>query len=96
MENNLYTDEYEELTKLKMIVMESLKNAPEGRTRCEMAQGKYPQYYVIRADEIEHYPKGRYLRKSEIEIAREYAQKEYDKMILAEILKREREIRNIN
>lgn len=82
----------EELDALEKRVLESLRNAPTGRLRSEMAKGKYPQYYVIIEEERQKYPKGRYLRKSEIGIARAYAQKEYDELILTEIRKRKRQL----
>lgn len=82
--NNL--EELKYVQNLMEQVNESLKDAPEGTLRCEMAQGKYPQYYLIHKDERERYPRGRFLRKSEHELARCIAQKEYDLQML-ELLK---------
>lgn len=47
MEKEKLLQELNELSKLKKIVTKSLKQAPEGRLRSELAQGKYPQYYLI-------------------------------------------------
>ena len=94
MKNEKLTKELNELQKLKKVVIKSLKQAPEGSLRSEMAQGKYPQYYLIHNEYKEKYPKGKYLRKSELDIAKKLAQKEYDKYVLDEIGKREKDIRN--
>lgn len=78
-----------EVAKLEEKVLKSLEFAPTGKLRCEMLRGKYPQYYFVENGDTEH-PNGRYIRKSEIEVARKLAQKEYDKLILREIKRLER------
>ena len=87
--------ELDELRKLREQVEKSLQNAPSGSIRSEMAQGKYPQYYMKSDEYADKYPKGKYLKKSQIEIARQLVQKEYDDMMLKELKKREKEIRFI-
>lgn len=90
-----FREELQQLSQLKVKVMQSFQNAPEGRMRCEMAQGKYPQYYVINEETKENYPQGKYLHKEEKSLAKAYAQKEYDKMMLSAISKREKELKGI-
>lgn len=93
MQKKDYRNELRELSRLKKVVQASLKKAPEGRIRCEMAQGRYPQYYIILEEEREQYPRGRFLHKEEQETAKTYAQKEYDRLMLKEIERREKVIR---
>ena len=92
MERKRLLKELEEVRKLKEQVEKSMQNAPEGRIRAEMLRGKYPQYYVISEEYMDRYPKGKYLKKSQIDIARNIIQKEYDEMMLKELKKREKEI----
>lgn len=92
MQKNDYQNELRELNRLRKVVLASLKKAPEGRMRCEMAQGRYPQYYLMLEEEREQYPRGRFLHKEEQGIARAYAQKEYDQLMLKEIERREKVI----
>lgn len=94
MKDEKLTKELNELQRLKEIVIKSLKQAPEGRLRSEMAQGKYPQYYLINDMYKKTYPKGKYLKKGELDIAKRLAQKEYDQYVLDEIGKREKDIKN--
>lgn len=94
MNNEKESKELAELRKLKVIVTKSLKQAPEGSLRSELAQGKYPQYYLVNDEYKNMYPKGKYLRKGELDIAKRLAQKEYDTYVLNEIIKREKEILN--
>lgn len=91
--NNL--EELKYVQSLMERVQESLKDAPEGTLRCEMAQGKYPQYYLVHKDEREKYPRGRFLRKSEQDLARRIAQKEYDLQMLEALKEKERLLKNI-
>ncbi len=70
-----------ETEKLLDSIKVSLKKAPKGRMRSEMAKGKYPQFYEIlkKGD-----AKGRFMRKEEIDKIKAYAQKEYDIRMLTE------------
>lgn len=95
MNQGQYLDE-NQLLNLKEKVVSSLKTAPEGKMHCEMAQGKYPQYYILDEKESQQFPRGRYLRKEEIELARCYAQKEYDLLMLAAIDRKLKEIRKLS
>ena len=52
--------ELDELRKLREQVEKSLQNAPSGSIRSEMAQGKYPQYYMKSDEYADKYPKGKY------------------------------------
>lgn len=92
MNNKTLLKELTNISKLKDLVLESLKNSPPGKMRSEMSQGKYPQYYEILDKHKDKYPHGRYIGQSEKELAQRYAQKEYDMIILNEIEKREKEI----
>lgn len=83
-------EELKYVQSLIQMVQKSLKGAPEGTLRCEMAQGKYPQYYLIHKEEREKYPRGRFLRKNEHDLARQIAQKEYDLQILEMLREKER------
>lgn len=85
--------ELNELQALKDKVQRSLKDLPEGKLRCELSRGKYPQYYIVCASEKERYPRGRYLKKKEISVACDYAQNEYARLMLREIKDREVNIR---
>ncbi len=83
-------EELKQIQSLILQVQKSLVGAPEGTLRCEMAQGKYPQYYLVKKDEKERYPRGRFLRKSEHEMARLIAQKEYDLQMLELLQEKEK------
>ena len=85
----------EELKILREKVEKSLLNAPKGRIRAEMKNGKYPQYYLFDKENEEISTRGRYLRKNELELARACVQKEYDKRVLNAISKREKTINEI-
>ena len=96
MKNDKCIAELKELNRLKALVLNSLKKAPsEGRLRSEMAQGKYPQYYLLLPEEQDSYPNGRYIRKKDINIAKAYCQKEYDRLFLSELIKQERLLKRI-
>lgn len=95
MESNKYMKEMEELKILREKVEKSLLNAPKGRIRAEMKNGKYPQYYLFDKENEEISTRGRYLRKNELELARACVQKEYDKRVLNAISKREKTINEI-
>lgn len=64
----------------------------EGKLHAEMTHGKYPQYYLDENTKKDGYARGRYLRKDEIGIAREYAQAEYNQKLLKELDILEREL----
>lgn len=93
MNKEKYAKEIEELGELKEKVLESLRDAPEGRIRSELAKGKYPQYYYFENNKVNC--KGRYLKKSDIKLARACAQKEYDNVMLKAIEKREKVLRSV-
>lgn len=98
MDKKVFQTELEELCKLKSRVEDSLKYAPKGILHSEMAQGKYPQYYVVEENDINQKGSSRsrkYIRKNELEQAKKLAQKEYDRLVLENIKKRERAIREI-
>ena len=96
MKNDKCIAELKELNRLKALVLNSLKKAPsEGRLRSEMAQSKYPQYYLLLPGERDSYPNGRYVRKKDINIAKAYCQKEYDRLFLSELIKQERQFKRI-
>ena len=84
-----------ELGKLRILktrIQKSRKSLPKGTLRSEMSRGKYPQFYFNCEEEKGKYPHGRYLKKEEIELAREYAQEEYNMLMLKEIEKKEKEL----
>ncbi len=93
-DNDKFSEELKQLKELEKQALNSLKRAPaeKGSVRCELARGKYPQFYVNLEKEKDKYPKGRYLHKDELKIARAYVQKEYDIRILEMIRRREKEI----
>lgn len=95
MKKTDYERELEELEHLRRVVEQSLLNAPKGRMRCEMAKGKYPQYYIIDDETKEKHPTGKYLRKEEMAAARDYVQKEYDYKMLRELDKRIKDIKQL-
>lgn len=86
-----YKNELSELSKLEKQVEKSLSNAPAGRIRAEMSKGKYPQYYYV--DDEGNNPKGKYLKKDSIELARACVQKEYDRKVLDAISRRKKELK---
>ncbi len=67
---------------LKKQVEQSIDYNIKGRIRCEMAQGKYPQYYLYTEDEQKKYPRGRYLKSEDRELARQILQRDYDLQML--------------
>ena len=87
-----FQEERRDIQKLIQRVKASLEDAPEGKLRCEMARGKYPQYYLVSKEGKDTYPNGRYLKKGETEVARRLAQKEYDLQILELLEKQEKAI----
>lgn len=95
MKNQRYLQELQELEALEKIILRSLKNAPTGTIRCAMAQGKYPQYYILTNDSKEQFSHWKYLPKKEIDVAKTYSQKEYDTLLLKAIQKRKKELNTI-
>lgn len=60
---------------------EQLQSAPEGMLRLSKTK-KYPQYYHCTEVNRKKSKNGRYLRKNEMELVRQLAQKEYDEKVL--------------
>ncbi len=95
MKKNNIDKELAELAVLKKQVENSLKGAPQGELRCEMARGKYPQYYIKQDEEKDRYPKGRYLKNEESSLAKKLAQRDYDIEMLKRIERRERTLKRL-
>lgn len=89
---NSYIKELDDIREIRKLINKSQRISTKGRLRCEMSKGKYPQYYIMDSEFCETHPNGRYLRRDEIQLAKALAQQEYDRKILKEINKREREI----
>ncbi|MCI1305068.1 MAG: hypothetical protein LKG40_02440 [Lachnospiraceae bacterium] len=90
MDDHAYDEKrIREIQAMKRSVLKSLESAPEGSLRCEMARGKYPQYYMT-GREQKVTKRGRYLRKEELELARALAQKEYDLRMLEALKKQDK------
>lgn len=89
--------ELDEISRLEKLVRKSLEDSPEddGNIRSEMKKGKYPQYYLVTKSDRQKFPYGRYLKKNEINIAKNYIQKEYDEKILAALIARRKVIKRI-
>lgn len=88
-------EELKWIEKLEKNVRFSLSRAPEGRLRCQMLRGKYPQYYIFKKDEKETHRNGRFLRKNELDEAKKLAQKEYDQKILKTLISRKKSIQTM-
>lgn len=82
------------LKKTLAIATRSFESAPEGHLRCEMLQGKYPQYYFVSKENAEIHAHGIYIKKEQIELARKLAQKEYDFKIITALKKQIRILEN--
>ena len=96
MEKEDLKKEIAELAILKEKVLASLNGKhEEGNIWSELKNGKYPQYYLLRSDEKEKYPRGRYLHKNEIDIARVCVQQEYDQLMIKQIEYAEQMYRNM-
>lgn len=91
MKEKELTKELKELDILEKKVRQSLASAPKGKIRAELSKGKYPQYYYTSEDK-EKSCRERYLRKEEKELAKSCVQREYDQLVLNEIIKRRKEI----
>lgn len=87
-------NDMEVIKSLKEKVLKSLSNAPQGMIRCEMAHGKYPQYYLLSNDEKERdkYPRGKFLHKEDMDLVKACVQKEYDIKMLSQIEKLEKKL----
>ena len=66
---------------------ESLRKSPEGKLRVSSSRNK-PRFYLGKENESHQ---GRYLKKSEQELAMKLAQKDYDKFVL-ELLRKEEKV----
>lgn len=92
MRKENYFKELEYLKNLRVQIENSLKVAPPGGMRAEMSKGKYPQFYTINVDAHGSIKRGKYIRKSQLDLAKAYSQKEYDSMMLDAIKHRENEL----
>lgn len=89
---------YEELEKrerqlkaLKQKLETNIHNAPSGNLKIINCRG-IDQYYMDSLETRSAYPNGKYLRKSEFELVRQLAQRNYDERLLAEV---EKQLKNI-
>lgn len=78
MNKERYERELQEIQRIRTAIDESGLVVAEGKLRCEMAQGKYPQFYLVSEKLKEYYPHGKYLKSDELETARKYSQNEYN------------------
>ncbi len=78
--NQLYEmllNENKYLSELDVMVNASLKKAPKGNLRISH-HGKSAQYYYKSDKTREKLPQGRYIRKQELQLAKDLAQRDYD------------------
>ena len=92
---------YEQLIKrehwlrdLKQNLETSIQNAPSGNLKIINCRG-VEQYYLDSAETRTSYPNGKYLRKSDLELAGKLAQRNYDEKLLSEVEKQLKNIQNI-
>ena len=92
---------YEQLIKreqwlrdLKQNLEKSIQNAPSGNLKIINCRG-VKQYYLDSVETRTYYPNGKYLRKSDLELAGKLAQRNYDKKLLSEVEKQLKNIQNI-
>lgn len=92
---------YEQLIKrehwlrdLKQNLETSIQNAPSGNLKIINCRG-VEQYYLDSAETRTSYPNGKYLRKSDLELAGKLAQRNYDEKLLSEVEKKLKNIQNI-
>ena len=92
---------YEQLIKrehwlrdLKQNLETSIQNAPSGNLKIINCRG-VEQYYLDSAETRTSYPNGKYLRKSDFELAGKLAQRNYDEKLLSEVEKQLKNIQNI-
>lgn len=84
----------EEQERLEKVICETktqLETAPEGTLRLSKTK-KYTQYYHCTDRNRQKSPNGRYLKKKEMELVRQLAQKEYDEKVLCLAEKRAQQI----
>lgn len=72
----------------------SIQNAPSGNLKIINCRG-VEQYYLDSVETRTSYPNGKYLRKSDLELAGKLAQRNYDKKLLSEVEKQLKNIQNI-
>ena len=92
---------YEQLIKreqwlrdLKQNLETSIQNAPSGNLKIINCRG-VEQYYLDSVETRTSYPNGKYLRKSDLELAGKLAQRNYDEKLLPEVEKQLKNIQNI-
>lgn len=81
--NGMQKEILKEIQKLETIASQlriELEDAPQGGIRSQMNRGKYPQFYYIEDGNGDK--NGRYLKKNEVQIAKELVQKEYNSELL--------------
>ena len=81
----------EQLKSLKQQLEASIHNAPSGNLKIIKCRG-VEQYYMDSPEIRKVYPNGKYLRKSNSELAGKLAQRSYDERLLAEV---EKQLKNI-
>lgn len=79
------------LRDLKQNLETSIQNAPLGNLKIINCRG-VEQYYLDSAETRTSYPNGKYLRKSDFELAGKLAQRNYDEKLLSEV---EKQLKNI-
>ena len=82
------------LRDLKQNLETSIQNAPSGNLKIINCRG-VEQYYLDSAETRTSYPNGKYLRKSDFELAGKLAQRNYDEKLLSEVEKQLKNIQNI-
>lgn len=82
------------LRDLKQNLEKSIQNAPSGNLKIINCRG-VEQYYLDSVETRTSYPNGKYLRKSDLELAGKLAQRNYDKKLLSEVEKQLKNIQNI-
>ena len=82
------------LRDLKQNLETGIQNAPLGNLKIINCRG-VEQYYLDSAETRTSYPNGKYLRKSDFELAGKLAQRNYDEKLLSEVEKQLKNIQNI-
>ena len=89
---------YEQLIKreqwLRDLKQNLEKSIPSGNLKIINCRG-VEQYYLDSVETRTSYPNGKYLRKSDLELAGKLAQRNYDKKLLSEVEKQLKNIQNI-
>lgn len=86
-------EELEAIRAMRDLVQKNLDTAPSGHIRCGMNKGKYPVYYLAPSEKQSEKTSGKigtYIKRSDLELARKLAQKEYDRKVLSKLLEEER------